>query len=69
MIWLGMYGSKQLTKDEKQIKDFMVDKYERKIYYSDPASKKLDNDVQSIPTNTTVSSTTYEVNIKTFKFK
>jgi len=29
-VWLGMYDSKLPTKDEKQIKDFMVAKYEKK---------------------------------------
>jgi len=29
-VWLGMYDSKQPTNDEKQIKDFMVAKYEKK---------------------------------------
>lgn len=58
-----MYDSKQPTKDEKQIKDFMVAKYEKKMYYSDPVSQKLTNGVQSKPTITTVTSS-YQVIIK-----
>lgn len=61
-----MYDSKQPTKDEKQIKEFMVDKYEKKMYYSDPVSQKLDGDIQSKPMVTTVTSTC-QVNIKMFK--
>lgn len=64
-IWLGMYDSNQPTTDEKQIKDFMVAKYEKKMYYSDPVSQKLKNGIQSNPTVTTVT-TTYQVNIKYF---
>ncbi|VVC34195.1 Arf GTPase activating protein [Cinara cedri] len=55
-VWLGMYDSKQPTNDEKQIKDFMVSKYEKKMYYSDPVSLKLTNGVQSKSTITTVTS-------------
>lgn len=38
--WLGLYEQKlpQTTKDEQEIKDFMIDKYERKRYYLDPSS-------------------------------
>uniref|UniRef100_A0A1B6F142 Arf-GAP domain-containing protein n=1 Tax=Cuerna arida TaxID=1464854 RepID=A0A1B6F142_9HEMI len=35
--WLGLLDSQQPTKDEQQIKDFMIAKYERKRYYIDPA--------------------------------
>ncbi|XP_025425504.1 arf-GAP domain and FG repeat-containing protein 1 isoform X1 [Sipha flava] len=52
-IWLGMYDSTQPTKDEKQIKDFMVAKYEKKMYYSDPVSQKLNNGIQAKSTVTT----------------
>lgn len=62
-VWLGTYDSKQPTKDEKQIKDFMVDKYEKKMYYTDPVSQKLSNGVQSKPTITAVTSN-YQVIIK-----
>lgn len=49
-----MYDSNQPTKDEKQIKDFMVAKYEKKMYYSDQVSKKLSNgSTQSNPSVTT----------------
>lgn len=55
-----MYDSTQPTKDEKQIKDFMVSKYEKKLYYSDPVSQKPKNGIQSNPTITTTT-TTYQV--------
>lgn len=42
-----MYDSNHPTKDEKQIKDFMVAKYEKKMYYSDHVSKKLQNGTES----------------------
>lgn len=66
-VWLGMYDSTQPTKDEKQIKDFMVAKYEKKLYYSDPVSQKINNGIQTKPTVTTSTVTTaYEVNINIF---
>lgn len=58
-----MYDSKQPTKDEKQIKDFMVAKYEKKMYYSDPVSQKLKNGFQA-PAVITPVTTAYQVNIK-----
>uniref|UniRef100_A0A1B6CQD2 Arf-GAP domain-containing protein n=1 Tax=Clastoptera arizonana TaxID=38151 RepID=A0A1B6CQD2_9HEMI len=36
-IWLGLCDNQLPTKDEQQIKDFMIAKYERKRYYVDPA--------------------------------
>lgn len=38
--WLGLYDDNktQETKDEQEIKDFMIDKYERKRFYLDPSS-------------------------------
>jgi len=54
-----MYDSKQPTNDEKQIKDFMVAKYEKKMYYSDQVSQKLSNGIQTKPTITT----NHQVNI------
>lgn len=60
-----MYDSNQPTKDEKQIKDFMVSKYEKKMYYSDPVPQKLKNGIQSNPTVTT----TNQVNIKYVNIK
>lgn len=62
-----MYDSKQPTKDEKQIKDFMVSKYEKKMYYSDPVSQKSSNGIQSKPTVTTVTPS-YQVNLKIFDY-
>ncbi|KAL4127245.1 hypothetical protein QTP88_011426 [Uroleucon formosanum] len=53
-VWLGMYDSKQPTKDEKQIKEFMVAKYEKKMYYSDQVSQKLNNGIQARPVVTSV---------------
>ncbi|XP_060846931.1 arf-GAP domain and FG repeat-containing protein 1 isoform X1 [Rhopalosiphum padi] len=53
-VWLGMYDSKQPTNDEKQIKDFMVAKYEKKMYYSDQVSQKLTNGIQTRPFVTTI---------------
>jgi hypothetical protein len=59
-----MYDSTQPTKDEKQIKDFMVAKYEKKMYYSDPVSQKLNNGIQAKSTVTTpIITAAYEVNI------
>lgn len=55
-----MYDSTHPTKDEKQIKDFMVAKYEKKMYYSDPVNQKLKNGIQSNPTIPAVT-TTYQV--------
>lgn len=62
-----MYDSKQPTKDEKQIKEFMIAKYEKKMYYSDPVSQKLNNGIQTKPTVTTAT-TTYQVNICSYSF-
>jgi len=56
-----MYDSKQPTKDEKQIKEFMIAKYEKKMYYSDQVSQKLNNGIQARPTVTTVT-TNHQVN-------
>lgn len=56
-----MYDSQQPTKDEKQIKEFMVAKYEKKLYYSDPVPQKLKNGIQTKPTVTT--NTTHPVNV------
>lgn len=62
-----MYDSKQPTKDEKQIKDFMIAKYEKKKYYSDSASQNIQNGVQSSkPSTVTTVTTTYQVNILIF---
>lgn len=61
-VWLGMYDSNQPTKDEKQIKDFMVAKYEKKMYYSDLVTQKLNNGIQTKPSVTPVT-TNYQVNI------
>lgn len=38
--WLGLYENKLSagTKDEQEIKDFMIDKYERKRFYLDPSN-------------------------------
>jgi len=60
-----MYDSKQPTKDEKQIKEFMVAKYEKKMYYSDQVSQKLNNGTQARPAVTTFT-TNHQVN-KLFK--
>jgi len=60
-----MYDTKQPTKDEKQIKEFMVAKYEKKMYYSDQVSQKLNNGIQATPAVTTLT-TNHQVN-KLFK--
>lgn len=57
-----MYDSKQPTNDEKQIKEFMVAKYEKKMYYTDPVSQKSNDGFQTKPTASTVTSN-YQVNI------
>jgi len=62
-----MYDSKQPTKDEKQIKEFMVAKYEKKMYYSDQVSQKLNNGIQARPTVTSVT-TNHQVNINYFLY-
>lgn len=36
-VWLGLCDTQLPTKDEQQIKDFMIAKYERKRYYLDPS--------------------------------
>nr|XP_018913411.1 PREDICTED: arf-GAP domain and FG repeat-containing protein 1-like isoform X4 [Bemisia tabaci] len=36
-VWLGLHSTDQPTKDELQIKDFMISKYEKKRYYVDPS--------------------------------
>jgi len=65
-----MYDSKQPTKDEKQIKDFMVAKYEKKKYYCDPVSQNEQNEQNGVQTSkspiVTNVTTTYEVNTKLF---
>lgn len=42
-IWLGLYDASHVrdTKDEQQIKDFMVAKYEKKRYYLEPSIKNI----------------------------
>ncbi|XP_065225463.1 arf-GAP domain and FG repeat-containing protein 1 isoform X1 [Planococcus citri] len=35
-LWLGLYDAEIPIKDEQQIKDFMIAKYEKKRYYADP---------------------------------
>lgn len=52
--WLGLYDNNktQDTKDEQEIKDFMMDKYERKRYYLDPSSN-LRNGFATMPQKAT----------------
>jgi len=38
-VWLGLCDAEQMTKDEQQIKDFMIAKYEKKRYYIEPTSE------------------------------
>ncbi|XP_065346951.1 arf-GAP domain and FG repeat-containing protein 1-like isoform X1 [Cloeon dipterum] len=42
-VWLGLYDSAQVTdvSDDSHVKDFMVNKYERKRYYLDPSKVSL----------------------------
>ncbi|XP_050426317.1 uncharacterized protein LOC126836739 isoform X3 [Adelges cooleyi] len=61
-VWLGTYDSKQPTKDEKQIKDFMISKYEKKTYYSDPVAQKPRNGFQPKPSVTQNITTTTNQN-------
>ncbi|XP_038108301.1 arf-GAP domain and FG repeat-containing protein 1 [Culex quinquefasciatus] len=49
--WLGLWDPKRAIKQEHR--DFMIDKYERKRYYLEPASP-----LKSLPTNGTTSATT-----------
>lgn len=44
-IWLGLYDANHAhdTKDEQQIKDFMVSKYEKKRYYLEPSAAAIKN--------------------------
>ncbi|XP_069692417.1 arf-GAP domain and FG repeat-containing protein 1 isoform X2 [Periplaneta americana] len=44
-IWLGLYDTNHThdTKDEQQIKDFMVAKYEKKRYYLEPSAAAKNN--------------------------
>lgn len=49
--WLGLWDPKRAIKQEHR--DFMIDKYERKRYYLEPASP-----LKSLPANNTSSSTT-----------
>lgn len=43
----------------------MIAKYEKKMYYSDPVSKKVKNDIEANPTVTTpFVATDFQVNIK-----
>uniref|UniRef100_A0A8D8V2B9 Arf-GAP domain and FG repeat-containing protein 1 n=2 Tax=Cacopsylla melanoneura TaxID=428564 RepID=A0A8D8V2B9_9HEMI len=37
-VWLGLCDNSIQYKDEQQIKDFMIDKYEKKRYYIDPST-------------------------------
>nr|XP_019549905.2 arf-GAP domain and FG repeat-containing protein 1 isoform X1 [Aedes albopictus]XP_019549906.2 arf-GAP domain and FG repeat-containing protein 1 isoform X1 [Aedes albopictus]XP_019549907.2 arf-GAP domain and FG repeat-containing protein 1 isoform X1 [Aedes albopictus]XP_019549908.2 arf-GAP domain and FG repeat-containing protein 1 isoform X1 [Aedes albopictus]XP_019549909.2 arf-GAP domain and FG repeat-containing protein 1 isoform X1 [Aedes albopictus]XP_029713493.1 arf-GAP domain and FG rep len=48
--WLGLWDPKRAIKQEHR--DFMIDKYERKRYYLEPASP-----LKSLPSNTTSSTT------------
>lgn len=48
--WLGLWDPKRAIKQEHR--DFMIDKYERKRYYLEPASP-----LKSLPTNGTTSTT------------
>lgn len=49
--WLGLWDPKRAIKQEHR--DFMIDKYERKRYYLEPASP-----LKSLPTNGTTTTTT-----------
>ncbi|XP_014247752.1 arf-GAP domain and FG repeat-containing protein 1 isoform X2 [Cimex lectularius] len=40
-VWLGLCDQEQLSKDEQQIKDFMISKYERKRYYVKAAENEF----------------------------
>ncbi|XP_076269999.1 arf GTPase activating protein drongo isoform X8 [Rhynchophorus ferrugineus] len=48
-VWLGLYEGVPPThsSDEQQIRDFMVEKYERKRYYMEKAANKIDPPVTS----------------------
>lgn len=58
-IWLGLYDANHVrdTKDEQQIKDFMVAKYEKKRYYLEPSMKNIGTTGFSPPTTQTHSRT------------
>lgn len=53
--WLGLWDPKRAIKQEHR--DFMIDKYERKRYYLEPASP-----LKSLPTNTTSSTNSLSAN-------
>lgn len=53
--WLGLWDPKRAIKQEHR--DFMIDKYERKRYYLEPASP-----LKSLPSNTTSSTTSLSAN-------
>ncbi|XP_067138567.1 arf-GAP domain and FG repeat-containing protein 1 isoform X2 [Centruroides vittatus] len=64
-VWMGLYDSRVLepeSRDEQRIRDFMIQKYERKRWYVDPdiATKKMHQDQQqrqnSVPSSSSQSS-------------
>lgn len=65
--WLALHdqNTNSETKDEQQIKDFMIDKYERKRYYHD---KGLRNGTLSSPPTIQKPTTVPDVNMKGVAF-
>ncbi|PNF42799.1 hypothetical protein B7P43_G13609 [Cryptotermes secundus] len=59
-IWLGLYDVNHVrdTKDEQQIKDFMVAKYEKKRYYLEPSIVKNNGSAGFSPPGTQTHSRT-----------
>ncbi|KDR15368.1 Arf-GAP domain and FG repeats-containing protein 1 [Zootermopsis nevadensis] len=59
-IWLGLYDANDAhdTKDEQQIKDFMIAKYEKKRYYMEPSVVKNDGSAGFSPSGTQTNSHT-----------
>lgn len=58
-IWLGLYEGNILSdsRDEQVVRDFMVDKYERKRYYLDPSvslTNGVDTQASSQTTNKSI---------------
>lgn len=44
-VWLSLYDGDRISKDEQQIKDFMIAKYERKRYYVKPSDLEKGKDL------------------------
>lgn len=60
-VWLGLCDNEPPTKDEQQIKDFMISKYERKRYHLSPSNSSVSNSNGLPSTNSTAQAKTSQI--------